>query len=328
MGEIAMRKTLKIEGKTFSLIEKLSKRETFRAHEVRQKMDRLVSFLPNARETWKRIGVWRGLDAHRSVLPKLISATLHDGQVVTVSHWIQGRSLKLHLDHLRGHGKDWLSLYESVRLFRGLVHGLSQLHGRRIVHGDVSTANLILQGPRPTRLVLIDCGSIWSPEALVRLEGDGHSPLYAAPEVFARVDTHVDTLAKRLGGQSYLGDQFSASVVLYQLLTGRLPYAGMGGKIGQASESSIPRYKHASSQFVDTGYYSRSVVKSVDALVSRGLALSPDERFVSKGSWRDAADSAWEELQRPLRRKNGDQTWFDKPVLRGLVRWLASFHRE
>lgn len=322
-----MVKTLRIRGSKYLLKEKLSKRETFHAHELSQKVDRLVSFLPDSPEAWRRIRCWRRLDTESSVLPNLISTTLHDGRVVTVSHWIQGQTLKSYLNRKRNR-EDWPALYESVRLFRGLVHGLSRLHGRRIVHGDISPANMILRGPNPTRLSLIDCGSIWSPESLVRLEGDGYSPLYAAPELSWQSSPHPDALAKRLGEPSYLSDQFSASVVLYELLTGKLPFAGLGGKIGEASEGSIPKYKTASAHFVDARYYPRSVVRSVDALVSRGLAISPDERFVSKGSWRDAVDSAWEELQRPLRAKSSGQGLFDKPVLGAFIRWLASFHKE
>lgn len=322
-----MRKTLKTNGAKLALRKKLSKRETFQAHDLRQKTDRLVSILPDSPETWRRVKVWRNLDAVQSALPKLISATLYDCRVVTVSHWIQGRSLKSHLGHLKDHRKDWLSVYESVRLFRGFVHGLSQLHGRRIVHGDISTANIILQGPKPTRLVLIDCGSLWSPGTGDRFEGDGYSPLYAAPEYFAGNFSSPAALAQRLGNPSYLSDQFSASIVLYELLTGKIPFAGMGGKIGQATADSIPKYKEVSKQFVDANFYPRGAVQSLNTLVRRGLAVSPDDRFIEKGSWRAAVDEVWDEFQRPLRKMKG-KPWAKNPILRTLLGWLASLHRE
>jgi len=68
-------------------------------------------------------------------------------------------------------------------------------------------------------LQLIDFGSAWTTR---RTEGDGHHRCYAAPEL--QIGSTRVTLAS---------DQFSVSVLLFELLTLQLPYGGLGGKAGR-----------------------------------------------------------------------------------------------
>ena len=113
-----------------------------------------------------------------------------------------------------------------MRLLKGVAHALRHLHHRKnIIHGDVKPANLILT--KRTSLVLIDYGSAWPGERTTqRGGGDGFSPAYAAPEL-VRGNAAVDWRA----------DQFSVGVILYELLTGKLPFGGLGGSVGRLPHS-------------------------------------------------------------------------------------------
>ena len=112
---------------------------------------------------------------------------------------------------------------QAVRLVNGLAHAVCHLQRHlQVAHGDIQPANVIVTS-HPSRLQLIDFGSAWTIDRTTRrTEGDGHHRCYAAPETQTGL-TPV-TLA---------GDQFSVSVMLYELLTLQLPYGGLGGKAGR-----------------------------------------------------------------------------------------------
>lgn len=90
----------------------------------------------------------------------------------------------------------------------GILSGLDYLHSNNIVHRDLKPANILLYQGSP---LIGDFG-------IARLADPNDSssaimgtPLYMAPEAF-------------LGERSFQTDMWSASVTIYQLLTGRLPF--------------------------------------------------------------------------------------------------------
>jgi serine/threonine protein kinase len=133
----------------------------------------------------------------------------------------------------------------ALELAFDLILALEHLHTRELVHGDVKLANLLVrthapdgEPKEPLELVahgeyegvLVDLGSVRSTAiltALSRGETDASlwprvTPIYAPPEaLFER---------KELGGVKLLGpgaDVYAFGLVLYVLLTGRLPYEGL-----------------------------------------------------------------------------------------------------
>jgi serine/threonine protein kinase len=82
-------------------------------------------------------------------------------------------------------------------------------------------------------------------------------------------------------------DQFSVSVLFYELLTQQLPYGGLGGKAGQPEFAALAR-----SSFAAPSEYSprcrdlpRSLRDRIDQVVSRGLAFDPNQRFADRHAW-------------------------------------------
>jgi hypothetical protein len=85
----------------------------------------------------------------------------------------------------------------------------------------------------------------------------------------------------------FAADQFSVSVVFYELLTGVLPYDGLGGKAGrpeyvtQAADTPAPPSRVAQA----CRDLPRSLRDRLDAVVLRGLALNPERRFPDRHVW-------------------------------------------
>lgn len=101
------------------------------------------------------------------------------------------------------------------RLLPQLARGLAALHGAGMVHRDVKPSNLVVTSEG--RLVLVDFGLVTHAEEDRRRSEDGHvvgTVAYMAPEQ-ARGDP-----------ASAASDWYAAGVVLFEALTGQVPFTG------------------------------------------------------------------------------------------------------
>ena len=245
----------------------------------------LRSFLsaPATCEALQNIRLLKRISNQNINLPQLLDFESTDGDLRIITTWVGGRDLRRHLNRDANSGKRRTSPTEAVRLLRGLAHGLGQLlRSFALIHGDIKPENLIL-ARRPSRLVMIDYGSAWLlPRTRSRFQGDGISPAYAAPEL--QIDGCVPDARC---------DQFSASVVAYEMLTGRLPYDTLGGQAGRSEFRSRMSNKLVPPSMLpyEPSRLPRSLWKAIDDVVVKGLHFDPDHRFPTAASWIDELDS-------------------------------------
>ncbi len=148
--------------------------------------------------------IWLQASGHPNVVP-MIEADIYDEQVVIVSEYVTDGSLA---SWLKGHGGRAPSIEAATELMDGVLAGLSHLHERHIIHRDLKPDNILLQRETPR---LADFG-------IARLLKSGSystnvsgTLAYMAPEAFD-------------GKRNEQTDVWSAGVIFYQLLAGRLPY--------------------------------------------------------------------------------------------------------
>jgi hypothetical protein len=136
----------------------------------------------------------------------------------------------------------------------GIAQGLEFLHSRRIVHRDVKPANVLLQGETP-RLTDFGMSRVVLGKA-VSMQVSG-TPYYMAPEAFSRKrDRQTDI--------------WSLGVVLYEMLTGEMPFPGEDvDQICYAvlHERPVPMPK--------------TIPRDLRDIVLRALQKSPDDRYAS-----------------------------------------------
>lgn len=125
--------------------------------------------------------------------------------------YLKGTSLE---DYLTTQGQ--LAIGQAVRVARQTAEGLQAAHAEGLIHRDIKPANIWLEAPKG-RVKILDFGLARPQQDDLKLTQTGAligTPLYMSPE---------QALGEKLDQRS---DLFSLGIVLYQLLSGELPFKG------------------------------------------------------------------------------------------------------
>jgi YVTN family beta-propeller protein len=176
-----------------------------------------------------------------------------------------------------------LSPDRAVRLLVQIAEGLDSAHGEGLIHRDVKPSNVMVT-PRDF-VYIIDFGIAHAAgETRAGLTGTGSTIGtldYMAPERFT--NSHTDARA----------DIYSLACLLYQCLTGQRPFRGdLPRLMGQHLSAEPPR----PSDLVP------GTPEGLDAVVARGMAKKPDDRYPTAGALAEAAWQAVEEAGQLERR--------------------------
>ncbi|KAJ6627789.1 hypothetical protein B0H10DRAFT_1991897 [Mycena sp. CBHHK59/15] len=136
-------------------------------------------------------------------------------ELFLVLEYVEGGEL---FDFLVNRGR--LPAAEALEYFKQIVYGLNYAHTFSIIHRDLKPENILIASLSPPLIKIADWGmAAFAPPSL-QLETSCGSPHYASPEI--------------VNGERYQGnatDIWSCGVILYALLTGRLPFDDKNVKI-------------------------------------------------------------------------------------------------
>jgi serine/threonine-protein kinase len=159
-----------------------------------------------------------------------------------------------------------------TQVARALHHVWSQHH---ILHRDVKPSNIMLAGSDDESLYLLDfglaaCRDVDSEQSTL----DGTllgTPAYMAPEQTQCVQNAV----------THASDLYSAGVVLFQLLTGKVPFPATSVGVLTQIRTQQPPLPSSLRPGLDP---------ALDALVLRALAKKPQDRFATGKAFADALE--------------------------------------
>ena len=223
---------------------------------------------------------------HPHILP-ILSAAADQELVYFMTPYVAGESLR---DRLASSGA--LPVIEALRLLRELADALAYAHGKGVVHRDVKPANVLLT---EGHAVLADFGvahAIAGAHELAPRPGTSlGTPQYMAPE--------------QLSGEHAPdppGDVYALGVVAWEMLAGRLPFAGATLREVLADKLRGPPPRLQDER--------RDVPRAVRELVERAMAAHPDRRFPDAGAMRDSIDAALSELVSERERRRRRRIWW------------------
>jgi len=107
-----------------------------------------------------------------------------------------------------------LPLPEAVSIARQIAQGLAAAHRLHIVHRDVKPANVVILPDGKVKLLDFGLAKMTGATLLTRLGSSPGTPAYKSPE-----QTRGDKVDPR-------SDLWALGVVLYEMVTGRLPFGG------------------------------------------------------------------------------------------------------
>lgn len=145
---------------------------------------------------------------HRNIVP-IYDVGTHEGRHYFTMKLMEGGSLDGYVDHFRNRPD------EAVRLVETIALAVHYGHQRGVLHQDLKSANLLLDAEGVPHVADFGLARILDSEAGVRQTGTVMgTPGYMAPE---QADPRRPPL-------TVATDVYSLGVILYELLTGQLPF--------------------------------------------------------------------------------------------------------
>ncbi|WAJ43976.1 serine/threonine-protein kinase [Mycobacterium sp. Aquia_216] len=194
-----------------------------------------------------------------------------DGQMFMEMHLIEGIDLD---DTLKRFGP--LTAPRAVAIITQIASALDAAHAAGVMHRDIKPPNILITRDDFAYLVDFGIASATTDEKLTQLGTAVGTWKYMAPERFSN------------GQVTYRADIYALACVLYECLTGTPPYrASTAGELVRAHTSdAIPLASAERS----------GIPKAFDAVIARGMAKKPEDRYASAG---DLALAAHEALSNP-----------------------------
>jgi serine/threonine-protein kinase len=205
---------------------------------------------------------------HPNILRLLDSGDI-DGHLFYVTPYEEGESLRELIARTGA-----LPLPQVLQLGIEIADALAHAHAHGIVHRDVKPENVLIEAGHA---VLADFGiAVAGDEAADRLTATGISvgtPAYMSPEQ-AAAESRIDARS----------DVYSAGCVLYEMLTGDVPFTGA------TTQGVIAR--RLSTDPAPPHVLRAAVPPALDRLVMTALARNPADRYQDAAALRDAIEAA------------------------------------
>ncbi|MBU51587.1 MAG: hypothetical protein CL920_23085 [Deltaproteobacteria bacterium] len=214
---------------------------------------------PEVRERFRREGNVQFRLQHPNIV-RVTDLIEEDNLLCIVMDWIDGQDLLSYIKEVNGP----IPLQDVQRLFLPVLDAITFAHSHQVIHRDMKPANILLDGPRGAEIPkVVDFGvakSLADNSFKTQTGSVLGTPYYIAPEV-----------SQSKGKPDERVDVYALGVMLFYMLTGRLPFIGSNAieVIGAHLFQPIPPL----GDFLDV------VPNGLDEVLQKALAKNPADRF-------------------------------------------------
>ncbi len=208
---------------------------------------------------------------HPGIATILDGGTLADGRPYIVLQFVEGVPVTTYCT------TNGLSVPERLALFLRIVSAVQFAHGRLVVHRDLKPSNIFVDRDGSPRLLDFGIAKLLDVEDDVSLGTPTapdfrlFTPDYAAPEQFRGEAPTTAT------------DVYALGVLLFELLTGRRPFASPGNSIAHTERLVLEETAPAPSSVVSSRADARRLRGDLDTIVATALRKEPERRYASAG---------------------------------------------
>lgn len=175
-----------------------------------------------------------------------------NGIYYIVMELVEGITLKNYIER-----KGRLTIKEATSIAIQVSSGLAVAHGNHIVHRDIKPQNIIIS--REGKVKVTDFGIAKATTSQTTTSNAMGSVHYASPE------------QARGGYVDHRSDIYSLGVVLYEMVTGRVPFDG---------ETAVTvAVKHLQEELVPPSTYCEDLPYSLEQIIKKCMEKSPDRRY-------------------------------------------------
>lgn len=173
-----------------------------------------------------------------------------------VMEYVEGRNLK---EIIREYAP--LSTDQSINLARQITGAIQNAHEHHIIHRDIKPHNILVTADGHAKVTDFGIARAVSSATVTHTGDIVGSVHYLSPEQAKGIQSNEQS------------DIYSLGIVLYELLTGKVPYDG---------ETPIAiALKHLQQQPVPPSKLNPRIDKEFEAVIMRAISKSPEQRYLS-----------------------------------------------
>ena len=194
-------------------------------------------------------------------LCRYLGFTMFRGQIVMVMEYVPDGSLRKVVRGFSAGRRQRLDWGDAIEFMHGVLAGLALIHAERFFHRDIKPENILLDGKTP-KIADLGISKLLSTNQMT--SSGSCTFFYAAPELLQKQ------------GSSFPADVWAAGVMLYEMVTGKLPF-GEDDMPAGALVDLIQRATPASAHAVCP-----NVPLWLSEVINRALAKNPIERLTAQ----------------------------------------------
>jgi len=198
---------------------------------------------------------------HPGIARILDGGALDDGRPFLVLEYVDGLPITEHCE------QNQLDIRARIQLMIDVARAIGHAHRRLVVHRDIKPSNILVSGKGKVSVLDFGIAKLLDPMAFPTASPRTRTgvlmltPAYASPEQHAA------------GPITTASDIYQLGLIIFQLLTGEMPFAGEGNH----GNKDLP----VPSQCIQDSTRSRQVKGDLDAIVHKAAHVDADLRYAS-----------------------------------------------